>query len=463
MSSVRERMRPMLAIVRRDLRQIRRHGLPVLALWTLLMFLLGIFIFTNTTSTFRETGVPSWTGLGGTPSEPLRANAQADVMAGLAPLTVKFTANLTGGTEPYNISWNFGDGNLSTEVSPTHVYASPGIYDVLLAVRENLGDEPVRSNIRIIAYGPGDWPLQAGISANRTAGKGPLSVTFHAAVVGGNPPYTYFWVFGDGQNSTDPAPSHTYGPREDSYRARLTVRDEDGNESASNELFVNAEPPGGVESLPFNLLDVVYGYMVLATMILIPVAFGTNYNSEMKKGTVRALTLYPVGVFEVTAAKLLYAAIAGLLLSFPISVLPSLSLGKPVGDVLGIYAAAYFLSLATVAAAAFTANAIALATKKMYIKPTLMAYLFVLLSFFFTSRIFGLTMAVLAGGQAAGIVRAAGPFITLSPYHQGGLLLSQALGGQGSPDWVAFLVPLALLVVGVWSSKKLWPDIYEKE
>ncbi len=335
------RARPILAIVRRDLRQIRRHGLPVLAVWAIILFLLGAFVATNASSTFRIIGVPPWTGgFFGAAGEPLRVNAESDVMAGLAPLTVNFTANITGGTEPYNISWTFGDGNQSSETSPQHVYVTPGIYDVSLAVQDAVGDGPVRSNIRIIAHAQGNWPLQAGISANRTAGRGPLSVTFQATVVGGNPPYDYFWDFGDGQNSTDDGPSHTYSPASESYRVKLTVRDVDGNVSSSNELSVNAEPPGGAESLPFNLLDVAYGYMVLATMILTSVAFATNYNSEMKKGTVRTLTLYPVGVLEVTAAKLIYAAIVALLLSFFVSVPPVLGLGKPAGDVLGIYAAA---------------------------------------------------------------------------------------------------------------------------
>lgn len=226
-------------------------------------------------------------------------------------------------------------------------------------------------------------------------------------------------------------------------------------------------PPwtGGLsgESLPINLLDFVYGYMVLVTMILLPFAFSSNYGGEMEKGAVRTLTLYPVGVLEVTFAKLLYAAIAGFLFSFPISVLPAMTLGKPAADVLGIYATAYLFSFGIVAVAAFTANLLTYFTKRMYLKPTLMSWLFVLYSFFLTFRIFGFLMGALAGPSAAGIRESFAPLIALSPYHQGGLLLSGALGGPGSPDWVVFLIPVLLLVAGVWFSRKLYPDIYEKE
>src|SRR5204862_7727576 len=36
-------------------------------------------------------------------------------------------------------SWNFGDGGTASVVSPTHAYASPGIYTVTLTVTDNLG------------------------------------------------------------------------------------------------------------------------------------------------------------------------------------------------------------------------------------------------------------------------------------------------------------------------------------
>ncbi len=458
---MRERVQPILAIARRDLRQIHRQGLPTLLVLTVLLMFVGIIGFSIVGSTLRNVGVPSWTGgIGG--GDPLRVSARANVTSGLAPLAVGFTANTTGGTEPFNITWTFGDGNQSFVASPDHTYANTGIYDVLLAVLSRGGDEPVRSTLRIVAYGPGPWPLQVGIGANRTAGRDPLGVSFAATVVGGNGSYTYFWNFGDGQNTTALNPSHTFGPTDDVWRVTLTVRDNDLNESTSNEVHVTVETPGG-ESLPINLLDVVYGYMVLVTMILIPVAFSANYGGEIRKGTVRALTLYPVGVLEVTIAKLLYAAIAGFLFTFPISVLPTLGLGKPAADILGIYAVAYLFSFGIVAVAAFSANALCYATKRMYVKPTLMPYLFVLYSFFLTYRIFGLLMGALAGGGAEGIRESFAPLIALSPYHQGGLLLAQALGGSGSPDWAVFAIPVLLVVLGVWLSKRLWPDIYEKE
>jgi len=227
--------------------------------------------------------------------------------------------------------------------------------------------------------------------------------------------------------------------------------------------FVSGEESGGGESLltSLTLLHVVYGYAVLVTMILIPVAFSTGYGHEIKRGTVRTLICYPIGVFEITVAKLIYAALASVIFATPVFLLPVIGLGKPFADLLIIFITTYVVTLVTVAIAAFTANAITFATKKMYIRPTFLPYLFVVFSFFTTATVLmGLTALL---SFASSIFQAATSLTPLSPFHQGRLLLSSFLGGSDSPNWIVFLVPLALLVVGIGLSMKLWPDVYERE
>jgi PKD repeat protein len=48
-----------------------------------------------------------------------------------------FSKSAVGGIS--NWSWDFGDGETSTEVSPTHVYQSPGSYNVGLTVSGDWG------------------------------------------------------------------------------------------------------------------------------------------------------------------------------------------------------------------------------------------------------------------------------------------------------------------------------------
>jgi PKD repeat protein len=53
----------------------------------------------------------------------------ADVTSGDAPLTVMFT-DLSSNATAW--AWDFGDGNTSTEQSPTHTYTTDGVYSVTL-------------------------------------------------------------------------------------------------------------------------------------------------------------------------------------------------------------------------------------------------------------------------------------------------------------------------------------------
>jgi PKD repeat protein len=70
----------------------------------------------------------------------LAAAPTATPSAGLAPLTVAFEANASGGTTPYTYAWNFGDGDTSTSENPSHTYDYAASYVVTLVVTDDVGD-----------------------------------------------------------------------------------------------------------------------------------------------------------------------------------------------------------------------------------------------------------------------------------------------------------------------------------
>ena len=78
---------------------------------------------------------------GSEPFIPPTANFEADVLAGVSPLTVKFT-NLSTGDPPLTYKWDFdNDGTVdSNDKNPTHVYTEPGIYSVKLTATSSVGD-----------------------------------------------------------------------------------------------------------------------------------------------------------------------------------------------------------------------------------------------------------------------------------------------------------------------------------
>jgi hypothetical protein len=64
------------------------------------------------------------------------ANFTADITAGAAPLTVRFTDTTT--ENPSSWFWDFGDGNVSTDQNPTHTYTLSGNHTVTLSVNDGL-------------------------------------------------------------------------------------------------------------------------------------------------------------------------------------------------------------------------------------------------------------------------------------------------------------------------------------
>ncbi len=81
--------------------------------------------------------------------------------------SVQFIDQSLGSALSHN--WNFDDGFSSTLVNPSHVYAAAGIYDVSLAIMDNLGcGDTARQKIRIAALPPVD----AGIDSFICSGSG---------------------------------------------------------------------------------------------------------------------------------------------------------------------------------------------------------------------------------------------------------------------------------------------------
>ena len=96
------------------------------------------------------------------------AKASADKTDGDAPLTVAFSS--AGSNDPdgdtVTYSWNFGDGETSTEANPTHTFAA-GVYDVQLTVTDGGGRTGV-SNLEITS----------GTTARSSPSRAPLDGQF---------------------------------------------------------------------------------------------------------------------------------------------------------------------------------------------------------------------------------------------------------------------------------------------
>lgn len=75
------------------------------------------------------------------PNSAPTAVPNADVVSGSTPLTVHFDSY--GSVDPdgtiVTYDWNFGDGNSSSEASPSHIYQGPGKFNAALTVTDDMG------------------------------------------------------------------------------------------------------------------------------------------------------------------------------------------------------------------------------------------------------------------------------------------------------------------------------------
>jgi endonuclease/exonuclease/phosphatase family metal-dependent hydrolase len=87
--------------------------------------------------------LPSTVGGGAPPPPPNQVpqvSITASISTGLAPLAVGFTSNAydpDGYIAGY--SWTFGDGQTSTQASPSHSYTTAGVFTARLTVTDNAG------------------------------------------------------------------------------------------------------------------------------------------------------------------------------------------------------------------------------------------------------------------------------------------------------------------------------------
>jgi PKD repeat protein len=114
----------------------------------------------------------------------LTADFTASPTSGTAPLAVSFTDVSTGG--PTSWSWNFGDGNTSTQQNPTHTYSTAGTYSVSLTVSNATGSATAgKTNYIVVTVPPPDFTITASPSSVAVVAGGTARYTVTLAATNG--------------------------------------------------------------------------------------------------------------------------------------------------------------------------------------------------------------------------------------------------------------------------------------
>jgi outer membrane protein assembly factor BamB len=129
----------------------------------------------------------------------------------------------TGGLEFFAL---WANGSLKWRRPLSSTFSSPAIgADGIVYIGEKYGYGQYRSCLRAFGYGP----LRAQANGPYT-GDDQTPIAFTGSVIGGLPPYSFHWDFGDGGTSDEQNPSYHYQTVGE-YTATFSIVDGEGNES----------------------------------------------------------------------------------------------------------------------------------------------------------------------------------------------------------------------------------------
>ncbi len=148
---------------------------------------------------------------------------------GCIPLEVDFTdLSIAENDEIVSWEWEFGDGNTSTDQNPTNLYTYSDTFNVKFKITSEKGCIKQR-NIQqavIVTQPIAEWDSDTVACTDQ-------DIQFLNTSRGES--ITYFWDFGDGTNSIDAEPLHSYNA-EGVYDVCLTVTDINGCDSTLCKL-----------------------------------------------------------------------------------------------------------------------------------------------------------------------------------------------------------------------------------
>ncbi|HOD94822.1 MAG TPA: PKD domain-containing protein [Candidatus Hydrogenedentes bacterium] len=179
---------------------------------------------------------------------------------------VQFADLATPGSSPIlGWNWTFGDGQTALLRSPSHVYNTPGVYDVSLTVVSDSGSDLHVKTGYITVAAPGG--PTANFLGTPPSGTTPLTVTFNDLSLPGDEPITaWAWDFGDGGSASVPNPTYQYNTA-GTYSVSLTVTTAVGSHTRVRNNYItatkpaaptaifNAMPSGGLAPLAVQFID----------------------------------------------------------------------------------------------------------------------------------------------------------------------------------------------------------------
>ncbi len=162
------------------------------------------------------------------------AGFSASTTVGCAVLSVTFTDISDG--NPVSWAWDFPGGtpSSSSEENPTVQYFTPGVYDVTLVVTSIGGSTSSYTQQNLITV---NGAPNAGFTSSQSGSTASFTNTSINAT-------SYIWNFGDGSNSTEENPNHTY-LNDGVYTVTLTAINNCGSAIIEQTITIATLPTAG--------------------------------------------------------------------------------------------------------------------------------------------------------------------------------------------------------------------------
>ncbi len=204
------------------------------------------------------------------------ADFSATPLSGNKPLEVAFTDASTGYIVSY--AWDFGDGETSTDVSPSHEYTSRGTYTVALTVN-GVGSSDTETKTDYITVKEPAPVID--FTADTTSGIEPLTVAFTATNTGGQVD-SWAWDFGDGATSAEQNPMHTY--TDGTYTVSLTATGPDYADTETKTNYISV----GAQTIEVTIVDATIDFGTMQAGV--DETGSTTVNVDVTGGTAWSVT-----------------------------------------------------------------------------------------------------------------------------------------------------------------------------
>ena len=170
---------------------------------------------------------------------------------------VNFTdLSVANGSPIVSWSWDFGDGNASNAVNPSHSYSTAGNYTIILVVSAANGQADSEVKFAYITINPKPIP---DFSSTANGCALPVGVTFTNLTIGGQ---SYEWDFGNGQTSTLENPAMVTYAVAGNYSVTLISTNSFGCKDTITQNIVISDfqagmtaPTTACEGAPINITD----------------------------------------------------------------------------------------------------------------------------------------------------------------------------------------------------------------